>query len=65
MSPGPRSREQHRRDTEHRLTRDIDVWPAGAVADGAPYLVPPSFDGDGEALLMATRRRTAPQMETR
>ena len=44
VSPGPRSREQHRRDTEHRLTRDIDVWPAGAVADGAPYLVPPTFN---------------------
>jgi hypothetical protein len=27
---------------------------ATASADGAPYLVPLSFDRDGEALLMAT-----------
>jgi len=50
----PRSRAQRRRDTEHRLTNDIDVWVASASADGAPYLVPLSFDWDGEALLMAT-----------
>jgi hypothetical protein len=54
MSAGPRSRAQRRRDTEHRLTHDIDVWVASASADGAPYLVPLSFDWDGEALLMAT-----------
>ena len=38
--PAPRSRAQRRRDTEHRLTYDIDVWVASASADGAPYLVP-------------------------
>ena len=54
MSAGPRSRAQRRRDTEHRLTHDIDVWVASASADGAPYLVPLSFDWDGEALLVAT-----------
>ena len=54
MSADPRSRAQRRRDTEHRLTHDIDVWVASASADGAPYLVPLSFDWDGEALLMAT-----------
>jgi hypothetical protein len=54
MSADPRSRAQRRRDTEHRLTNDIDVWVASASADGAPYLVPLSFDRDGEALLMAT-----------
>jgi Pyridoxamine 5'-phosphate oxidase len=54
MSAGPRSRAQRRRDTEHRLTHDIDVWVASASADGAPCLVPLSFDWDGEALLMAT-----------
>ena len=54
MSAGPRSRAQRRRDTEDRLTADIDVWVASASADGAPYLVPLSFDWDGEALLMAT-----------
>jgi Pyridoxamine 5'-phosphate oxidase len=54
MSAGPRSRPQRRRDTEQRLTRDVDVWVASASADGAPYLVPLSFDWDGEALLVAT-----------
>jgi hypothetical protein len=54
MSAGPRSRAQRRRDTEHRLTHDIDAWVASASADGAPYLVPLSFDWDGEALLVAT-----------
>jgi Pyridoxamine 5'-phosphate oxidase len=54
MSADPRPRAQRRRDTEHRLTRDIDVWVASASVDGAPYLVPLSFDWDGEALLVAT-----------
>ena len=54
MSAVPRSRAQRRRDTEHRLTHDIDLWVASASADGAPYLVPLSFDWDGEALLVAT-----------
>jgi hypothetical protein len=38
MSADPRSRAQRRRDTEHRLTHDKDVWVASASADGAPYL---------------------------
>ena len=50
----PRSRAERRRDTEQRLGRDVDVWVASASADGAPYLVPLSFDWDGEALLVAT-----------
>jgi Pyridoxamine 5'-phosphate oxidase len=50
----PRSRAQRRRDTEHRLAHDVDVWVATASADGAPHLVPLSFDWDGEALLLAT-----------
>ena len=54
MSANSRSRAQRRRDTEHRLTNDIDVWVASASADGAPYLVPLCFDWDGEALLVAT-----------
>jgi hypothetical protein len=54
MSADPRSRAQRRRDTEHRLSRDVDAWVASASADGAPYLVPLSFDWDGEVLLMAT-----------
>ena len=54
MNADPRTRAQRRRDTEHRLTHDVDVWVASASADGAPYLVPLSFDWDGEALLVAT-----------
>jgi hypothetical protein len=54
MSAGPRSRAERRRDTEHRLAHDVDLWVATASPDGAPYLVPLSFDWDGEALLMAT-----------
>src|ERR687894_3323752 len=54
MSADPRSRAQRRRDTEHRLAHDIDVWVATASPDGGPYLVPLSFDWDGEALLVAT-----------
>src|SRR5437773_12548780 len=54
MSASPRPCVQRRRDTEHRLTHDKDVWVASASADGAPYLVPLSFDRDGEALLVAT-----------
>ena len=54
MSAGPRTRAQRRRDTEQRLTHDIDLWVASASAEGGPYLVPLSFDWDGEALLMAT-----------
>jgi hypothetical protein len=54
MSADPRSRAQCRRDTEHRLTYDIDVWVASASTDGAPYLVLLSFDWGGEALLVAT-----------
>jgi hypothetical protein len=45
---------QRRRDTEHRLAHDVDVWVASASPDGIPYLVPLSFDWDGEALLLAT-----------
>jgi Pyridoxamine 5'-phosphate oxidase len=52
--PAPRSRAERRRDTEQRLTDDVDVWVASASPDGAPYLVPLSFDWDGEALLVAT-----------
>jgi hypothetical protein len=54
MSAEPRPRAQRRRDTEHRLTHDVDVWVASASPDGAPYLVPLSFDWDGETLLVAT-----------
>lgn len=52
--PAPRSRAERRRDTEHRLAHDVDVWVATASPDGVPHLVPLSFDWDGEALLAAT-----------
>ena len=54
MSADPRPRVERRRDTEHRLSHDVDIWVASASADGGPYLVPLSFDWDGEALLLAT-----------
>lgn len=54
MTDEPRSRAQRRRDTEVRLARDVDLWVATASADGEPYLVPLSFDWDGESLLVAT-----------
>jgi hypothetical protein len=50
----PRARAQRRRDTEYRLPHDVDIWVASASEDGTPYLVPLSFDWDGDALLMAT-----------
>jgi nitroimidazol reductase NimA-like FMN-containing flavoprotein (pyridoxamine 5'-phosphate oxidase superfamily) len=50
----PRSRAQRRTDTEARLNSDVDAWVASASADGMPYLVPLSFDWDGETLLIAT-----------
>lgn len=54
MSTEPRSRARRRRDTEYRLAHDVDLWVASASADGVPYLVPLSFDWDGEALLLST-----------
>ncbi|GEB61362.1 pyridoxamine 5'-phosphate oxidase family protein [Streptomyces gardneri] len=50
----PRSRAQRRHDTEQRLAHDVDVWVATASPDGVPYLVPLSFDRDGEAVLVST-----------
>jgi hypothetical protein len=54
QSAAPRSGAERRRDTEHRLAHDVDVWVATAAADGAPYLVPLSFDWNGVELLLAT-----------
>jgi hypothetical protein len=54
MTAAPRSRAQRRHDTGHRLAHDVDLWVASASTDGAPYLVPLSFDWDGEAVLLAT-----------
>lgn len=55
---GPRPPAERRRDTEHRLQHDVDLWVASASAGGAPHLVPLSFDWDGEALLMSTSLTT-------
>ncbi len=54
MCADPRSPIWRRKDTERRLTQDVDVWVATASLDGAPYLVPLSFDWDGRTLLLAT-----------
>jgi Pyridoxamine 5'-phosphate oxidase len=54
VSAAGRSRAQRRRDSEHRLEHDVDLWVASASGDGVPYLVPLSFLWDGEALLLAT-----------
>ena len=51
----PRTSNQRRRDTLHRLEHDVDAWIATAdPASGTPYLVPLSFDWDGECLLIST-----------
>jgi len=54
VTAAPRSAAERRRDTEHRLAHDVDLWVASASPDGVPHLVPLSFDWDGETLLMAT-----------
>jgi hypothetical protein len=50
----PRPRTRRRSDTEYRLAHDVDVWVATASADGVPYVVPLSFDWDGDSLILAT-----------
>jgi Pyridoxamine 5'-phosphate oxidase len=54
MTPAPRSRAQRRLDTEHRLNTDVDLWVATASPEGEPWLVPLSFEWDGETVLLAT-----------
>ncbi|MFD1717923.1 pyridoxamine 5'-phosphate oxidase family protein [Georgenia deserti] len=51
----PRTPEQRRRDTEHRLANDVDCWVASA-SDDAAYLIPLSFSWDGRTLLLAMAR---------
>lgn len=50
----PRSPQQRKQDTLHRLEHDIDAWVATADPAAAPYLVPLSFLWDGETLLIST-----------
>ncbi|MEJ3744892.1 pyridoxamine 5'-phosphate oxidase family protein [Actinomycetes bacterium KLBMP 9797] len=54
MTPAPRSPEQRKRDTLHRLAHDVDAWVATACPAGTPYLVPLSFLWDGATLLIST-----------
>lgn len=58
MTSGPRSRAERRRDTEHRLEHDVDLFVGSSSPDGAPHLVPLSFDWDGETLLLSTSLST-------
>jgi len=50
----PRSPAGRRRDTEQRLSEDLDLWVATASEDGTPHLVPLSFEWDGRSVLLAT-----------
>jgi len=56
MESPPRPRSQRRRDTERRLSHDVDLWVASASAGGIPHLIPLSFDWDGTAILLSTPR---------
>ena len=56
MESPPRPRSQRRRDTERRLSHDVDLWVASASTDGMPHLIPLSFDWDGTAILLSTLR---------
>ena len=47
MTAAPRSRAQ-------RLAADFDLWVATAGNGGVPWLIPLSFEWDGETVLMAT-----------
>jgi len=58
MNAAPRSGAERRRDTEHRLSSDVDLWVSSASVTGEPYLVPLSFDWDGETLLVTTPTRS-------
>jgi hypothetical protein len=54
-SPSPRTAQQRKKDTLHRLDHDVDAWVATADgASGTPYLVPLSFLWNGSYLLFAT-----------
>lgn len=56
-TPVVRDGRQRVRDVLERLHKDADAWVATA-ADGTPWLVPLSFHWTGQALLMATLRRS-------
>ena len=59
MSDAPvRNRARRIEDARSRLEHDADLWLATADA-GLPWLIPLSFHWTGEAVLMATIRRSA------
>jgi pyridoxamine 5'-phosphate oxidase-like protein len=59
MAEAPRSPEQRRADTLHRLETDVDVWVSTAdPGTGMPYLVPLSFLWDGATVLISTPERS-------
>ncbi|MFN8636351.1 MAG: pyridoxamine 5'-phosphate oxidase family protein [Chloroflexota bacterium] len=55
MPAPPRSAQQRKQDTLHRLQQDVDLWVATAdPSGGSPYLIPLSYLWDGTTLLVAT-----------
>jgi Pyridoxamine 5'-phosphate oxidase len=52
----PRSLEQRKQDTLHRLESDVDAWVASADAEGDAYLLPLSFLWDGAGVIVSTPR---------
>jgi general stress protein 26 len=59
MAPA-RSFEDRKRDTLHRLERDVDAWVATAAgAGGMPNLAPLSFLWDGGSIWLATPAASA------
>ena len=54
MTDDPRPLYERCSDTEHRFETDVDIWVASASTSGAPYLVPLSFEWNGQTILVAT-----------
>ncbi|MBP0458667.1 pyridoxamine 5'-phosphate oxidase family protein [Streptomyces montanisoli] len=55
----PRTAQQRKKDTLHRLEHDVDAWVSTAdLETGAPYMVPLSFLWTGSSLLLATAAST-------
>jgi hypothetical protein len=52
----PRSTQQRKRDSLHRLASDVDAWIATADAAGSSYLLPLSFLWDETGLVLSTPR---------
>jgi Pyridoxamine 5'-phosphate oxidase len=54
MTEFPRSLEQRKSDSLHRLEADKDLWIASCDSAGHPYLVPISFWWSGTHIFVAT-----------